>query len=58
MDYGFFIMNLSEGLVFSPIRKSIPFSPRIKSTLGELPEPGSIGRAPTAIAFSNIVDML
>jgi len=37
--------------VTSKIRKSIPFSPSIKSTLGKLPDPGSTGRANIALAF-------
>jgi len=56
--YEFFIMNFKEGVVVSPIKKSIPFSPIIKSTLGELPVPGSTGSASIAFALPNIDDML
>ena len=51
-------MNFNEGVVFSAIKKSIPFSPIILSILGELPVPGSTGKASTAFALANIEDML
>jgi len=41
-------MNFSEGVVF----------PIILSILGELPVPGSTGKASTAFALANIEDML
>jgi len=58
MCYGFFIINFSEGVVVSAIKKSTPFSAIIKSTLGELPEPGSTGRPNMAFEVPNIDDML
>jgi hypothetical protein len=51
-------MNFKEGVVFSAIKKSTPFSDIIKSTLGELPVPGSTGSASIAFALPNIDDML